>query len=141
VCIEDHIRNRYPRYLEDHQKNRAASQKVTDDVETNVQLWIYETVLEAVKRGGRVCEAEDRAGIFRIKYLEGFKALTQKRNTLVKVWDIRDVREEMEVEEQNRLTPDEDAEMDNLAEQLLDAKIATAQDSAIDGLMEGVSRL
>jgi len=106
-----------------------------------VQLWTYETVLEAVKRGGRVCEAEDRAGIFRIKYLEGFKALAQRRNTLVRVWDIRDVREEMGVQDENRVTPDEDAEMDNLAEQLLDAKIATAQDSAIDDLMEGVSRL
>ncbi|KAI4649057.1 uncharacterized protein J4E78_008575 [Alternaria triticimaculans] len=141
VCIEDRIRSQYPRYFEDHQKNPAASQKVTDDVETNVQLWTYEAVLEAVERGGRVCEAEDKAGIFRIKYLEGFKALTQRRNTLVTVWDTRDVRQEIEVEEQNMITPDEDAEMDDLAEQLLDAKIATAQDSAVDDLMEGVSRL
>jgi len=106
-----------------------------------VQLWTYEAVLEAVEKGGRVCEAEDKADIFRIKYLEGFKALGQKRDTMDGLWETRDVREQIEVEEQNRLTPDEDAEMDDLAEHLLDAKIAIAQDSAVDGLMEGVSRL
>jgi len=90
-------------------------------VETNIQLWTYEAVLKAAEKGGRICEAVDgdnERSVFRIKYLEGFKALEQKR-----------------------LTPDEDAEMDNLAEQLLDAKIGIAQDSAVDDLMEGVSRL
>ena len=90
-------------------------------METNIQLWTYEAVLKAAEKGGRICEAVDgdnERSVFRIKYLEGFMAL-----------------------EQNRLTPDEDAEMDNLAEQLLDAKIGIAQDSAVDDLMEGVSRL
>ena len=110
-------------------------------METNVQLWTYEAVLEAVAKGGRVCEAEDKAGIFRIKYLEGFRALGQRRDAMGGVWEIRVEREPTEVEEQNRLTSNEDAEMDNLAEQLSDAKIGIAQDSAVDGLMEGVSRL
>jgi len=112
-------------------------------METNVQLWTYEAVLEAAAQGGRTCEAADRDGersVFRIKYLEGFKALGQKRDTMHGIWEMRVVREELEVE-QNMITPDEDAEMDDLAEQLLDAKIATAQDSAVDDLMEGVSRL
>ena len=90
-------------------------------METNIQLWTYEAVLKAAEKGGRICEAVDgdnERSVFRIKYLEGFMALEQKR-----------------------LTPDEDAEMDNLAEQLLDAKIGIAQDSAVDDLMEGVSRL
>ena len=113
-------------------------------METNIQLWTYEAVLKAAEKGGRVCEVADvdgERGVFRIKYLEGFKALRQRRHTLDRVWDIRVVLEERGVEEQNRLTPDEDAEMDNLAKQLLDAKIATTQDSAVDDLMEGVSRL
>ncbi|KAI4656991.1 uncharacterized protein J4E79_007606 [Alternaria viburni] len=99
ACIEDRIRSQYPRYIEER-KRASGARRLTDDVETNVQLWTYETVLKAVGKGGRI-----------------------------------------EVEEQNKVTPDEDAEMDNLAEQLLDAKIAIAQDSAIDRLMEEVSRL
>ncbi|KAI4673534.1 uncharacterized protein J4E88_008589 [Alternaria novae-zelandiae] len=142
VCIEDRIRSQYSRYLEDHQKNRSASQKVMDDVETNVQLWTYEAVLEAVAKGGRVCEAEDKAGIFRIKYLEGFKALGQRRDAMNGVWDMRNgCAQEIGVEEQDRATPDEDAEMDDLVEQLSEAKIAIAQDSAVDDLAEGVSGL
>ena len=141
MCIEDRIRSQYPRYLE-KQKGRSGARESTDDVETNVQLWTYEAVLKAVEKGGRVCEAEDRVGIFRIKYLEGFKALGQRRDAMNGVWDMRNgCAQEIGVEEQNRATPDEDAEMDDLAEQLLGAKIATAQDSAIDDLMEGVSRL
>jgi len=142
ACIEDRIRSQYPRYLEDQQKNRAASQKVTDDVETNVQLWTYEAVLKAVEKGGRVCEAEDRAGIFRIKYLEGFRALGQRTDAMNGVWDMRNgCAQEIGVEEQDRATPDEDVEMDNLAEHLLDAKIAIARDSAMDELADGVSGL
>ena len=57
------------------------------------------------------------------------------------VWEMRVVREEIEVEEQNRVTPDEDVEMGNLVEQLLDAKIATAQDSVVDDLAESVLKL
>ncbi|KAI4923561.1 hypothetical protein J4E85_008600 [Alternaria conjuncta] len=140
ACIEDRIRSQYPRYLEERKKVSGA-RRLTDNVETNVQLWTYEAVLKAVEKGGRVCEAEEKAGIFRIKYLEGFKALGQKRDTMHGIWEMRVVSEETGGEEQDRVTPDEDAEMDDLAEHLLDAKIATAQDSAVDDLMEGVSRL
>ena len=109
-----------------------------------MQLWTYESVLEAAEKGGRICEAADGNGersVFRIKYLEGFKALGQKRDTMHGVWEMRVVREEIEVEEQNRVTPDEDVEMGNLVEQLLDAKIATAQDSVVDDLAESVLKL
>ncbi|KAI4690269.1 hypothetical protein J4E81_007421 [Alternaria sp. BMP 2799] len=143
VCIEDRIRSQYPRYLE-KRKRGSGAQRLTDDVETNVQLWTYEAVLEAAEKGGRVCEAADEDGersVFRIKYLEGFKALGQKRDTTHGVWDIRVVREERGVEEQEGVTPDEDAEMDDLVEHLLDAKIAIKQDTALDSLVDGVSRL
>ena len=63
--------------------------------------------MEAVAKGGRICEAEDRASIFQIKYLEGFRVLGQKRNTMEGVWDIRSVYEvDMDVERKHdSLTP------------------------------------
>jgi len=111
------------------------------DVETNVQLWTYEAVLKAVEKGGRVCEAKDRAGIPRIEYLEGFKAFRQRRDTMDGIRDMTVVREEMGVQEQNRIRLDGDTEMDNLAERLLDAKIAISQHSAVDNLVNDLSRL
>ena len=98
-------------------------------------------MLKAVEKGGRVCEAEDRAGIFRIKYLEGFKALGQRRDTMDGIRDMTVVREEMGVQEQNRIRLDGNTEMDNLAERLLDAKIAISQHSAVDNLVDDLSRL
>jgi len=101
-------------------------------------------VLKAVAKGGRICEAADREGeksVFRIKYLEGFKALGQRRDAMREVWDTRDVRQEIEVEEREKVTLDQDVDMDSLVEQLSEAKIAIAQESAVDDLAEGVSGL
>jgi hypothetical protein len=74
ACVEDQIRAQYPEFLEQHCKNGG---KLTDCEETNVQLWTYAAVLEAVERGGRMCEAT--LGLFRFKYIDGFKALIDKK--------------------------------------------------------------
>ena len=125
-----------------------------------MQLWTYEAVLKAVEKGGRVCEAEDKAGIFRIKYLEGFKALGQRKDAMEGIWNVREqCEEEVEVEE-DMVTLGEDArkeasnkqkklvrassndvDMDDLVDILLEAKIGVAQDSVVDDIAEGVLRL
>jgi hypothetical protein len=66
ACVEDQIRAQYPKFLEQH---RRTGGKLTDNEETNVQLWTYSAVLEAVEQGGRMCEAT--IGIFRLSMLMG----------------------------------------------------------------------
>jgi hypothetical protein len=74
ACVENQIREQYPKSLEQHRKERG---RLTDSEETNVQLWTYAAVLEAVERGGRMCEAT--VGLFRLKYVDGFKALADRK--------------------------------------------------------------
>jgi hypothetical protein len=74
ACVEDQIRAQYPKFLEQHRKNGG---KLTDSEETNMQLWTYAAVLEAVERGGRMCEAT--LGLFRFKYVDAFRALADRK--------------------------------------------------------------
>lgn len=47
-----------------------------DDVKSNIQLWTYAAALEAVEKGGRMCEG--MMGVFRLKYVEGFRLLSRE---------------------------------------------------------------
>ena len=134
---------------------------MTENVETNVQIWTYEAVLEAVERGGRISEGV--VGVFRIKYLEGFRSLGrgQKKDGGYETWALRgrtagayregktqtvvddkDASEESLIGGENN---DEvrvgDVEMEDLADRVTDARIDIQQDHAVDTLMEGLSRL
>lgn len=85
MCIEDHKRDQYARYLEERIRTQAGSRDLADDVETSIQSWTYETVLDAVEKGGRICKVADGEGervVFQIKYFEGFKVLGQRRDAM-----------------------------------------------------------
>jgi hypothetical protein len=160
ACVKDQVRAQYDELLAEHRWNGG---RLTDSMETNVQLWTYGAVLEACDKGGRICEAT--TGMFRLKYVDGFRALSERKVTADKKWEMRDgvanVEDEEEKERELGLKEDAskialvaakesvvgkerdvDMEMDDLADRLFDAKVGVVEnDAAVDDLMVGFSRL
>lgn len=74
MCIENQTRSTYDSLLEQH---RRGGGMFSNDVETNIRLWTYGGVFERIKQGGRMCECT--IGVFRLKYVEGFRSLLGRR--------------------------------------------------------------
>ncbi|KAF1833074.1 hypothetical protein BDW02DRAFT_624368 [Decorospora gaudefroyi] len=156
VCIEDQIRAQYPKFLAQHKEKYGRPSENTD---SNVQLWTYAAVLDAVDRGGRLCEAT--TGVFRLKYVNGFKCIVENMMAGKQAtWKMRDgevdaeedaaaPKWDLDVEDASTdalVARNEgeggDVEMDDLAGWLKDAKVGLDEGpDGMDGLMEGISKL
>ena len=95
-----------------------------------MQLWTYGAVLEACEKGGRMCEAT--TGLFRLKYVDGFRALSERKVTADMKWVMRDdgVNEEDEEKKEKKKEKKKERELD-LEEDASNIALVSAKEGVV----------